>query len=432
MSAQIPNSVAEILIERDTSANRFERFCVDLLSEVHGIEYVPTSQSWDLGRDGRSTGRRPKEAPFICCTLAGDLEKKLSGDIERLTSAAKPSKVTCCSAQRVSEHELEKLKAALTNRWASFEIEVLGLDQLIVLGCRYPDSLRKWYRGELADLQDLIGVVDEASEQGQLTGMRLALTTQLTEDARELSSNLVENLILTALASSPRLNTAQIAQFASTKLRLPRQVQPHYFTKALGHLQQGALVTSTDGRFELSPAGQEELRKRASSGSRAILTGRHLVRDDLQHLLAFELADDEFNCLWKIIRDHLSTMFYDHGLSIASSIASVIDGKTTIQTHTSLSRALNCLREDVDAALAPSNRAPEIAQAVQDLFHETTSPTFAWLGTLCAVYVAICSLGLIPEAQDQILQRLREIDLLLDTDVVLSFLCEGERIHKSV
>jgi hypothetical protein len=60
------------------------------------------------------------------------------------------------------------------------------------------------------------------------------------------------------------------------------------------------------------------------------------------------------------------------------------------------------------------------------MFHERQSKAFVWLSGLCNVFVALCSLGLNFDAQAAIKSKLAEIELILDTDIVLSLLCEGE------
>jgi hypothetical protein len=60
--------VIKILTEEESSA-RFERFCVELFSRLDATEYVTTSPSYDLGRDGRQTSLFAVDVfPFICAS----------------------------------------------------------------------------------------------------------------------------------------------------------------------------------------------------------------------------------------------------------------------------------------------------------------------------------------------------------------------------
>jgi hypothetical protein len=66
------------------------------------------------------------------------------------------------------------------------------------------------------------------------------------------------------------------------------------------------------------------------------------------------------------------------------------------------------------------------------MFQEKASDAFKWLSSLGSIYVAMCSLGLEQSAQQQIQSRLCELDLIFDTDVVLSLLSSGEPQHLPV
>jgi len=75
-------AMARTILENELSSHRFERFCVALFSEVDGVEYVPTSASWDLGRDGRSVSARDDPAlAVICCSLRDDVDEKARRDV---------------------------------------------------------------------------------------------------------------------------------------------------------------------------------------------------------------------------------------------------------------------------------------------------------------------------------------------------------------
>jgi hypothetical protein len=46
--------IAQLLLETDRNDYRFESFCCAVCSKEHGVEFLPTSKTYDLGRDGRS------------------------------------------------------------------------------------------------------------------------------------------------------------------------------------------------------------------------------------------------------------------------------------------------------------------------------------------------------------------------------------------
>ena len=46
--------IIKSLFETEESSTRFENICIDLYNQAEGAQLVPTSKSWDRGRDARS------------------------------------------------------------------------------------------------------------------------------------------------------------------------------------------------------------------------------------------------------------------------------------------------------------------------------------------------------------------------------------------
>ena len=78
-----------ILFNTESNPIRFAKVCIDLYSEAEGITLVPTSRSWDQGRDARSISVRQRSSLIkyvMCATLNVTLDSKISEDIKRLSS----------------------------------------------------------------------------------------------------------------------------------------------------------------------------------------------------------------------------------------------------------------------------------------------------------------------------------------------------------
>src|SRR5262245_18764573 len=103
--------MAEWILSANMDPIRFESFCVDLFTELDSLYYVPTSLSWDLGRDGRPIAMIAREdTPFICCSLRADVPEKIVEDLERLQENAEVTALRFCSSQKVSEQGREGIK----------------------------------------------------------------------------------------------------------------------------------------------------------------------------------------------------------------------------------------------------------------------------------------------------------------------------------
>ena len=139
-----------------------------------------------------------------------------------------------------------------------------------------------------------------------------------------------------------------------------------------------------------------------------------------------------FSRVWSIVQDEISNLFLTNGIYIVQSIESIISNESKIGDHEELNESVHRLAQKIAELDMWGNEKETILQAMIDLFHENKSEAFAWLSQLGATYVSLCSLGLEPSAQKEVVNRLQDLDLLLDTDLVLAFLCSGEVKHDAV
>ena len=70
--------------------------------------------------------------------------------------------------------------------------------------------------------------------------------------------------------------------------------------------------------------------------------------------------------------------------------------------------------------------ADQIEQAIRDVFTERTGEVFEWLSRLCERFVILCALGLEGTSSDEVRTVLLRHRLVLDTDIILTSLCESE------
>jgi len=54
------------------------------------------------------------------------------------------------------------------------------------------------------------------------------------------------------------------------------------------------------------------------------------------------------------------------------------------------------------------------------MFMHPSGPAFEWLSRVCERFVALCALGLETHSGDEIRRVLRDYQLVLDTDIVLT------------
>ena len=197
MDRSFTEGMAMAILQGEESYARFEDFCCELFSKVDGWEYVPTSRSYDMGSDGRNVGIRGGEvAPVICATLRVDVLDKAKEDAVKLGEKGRGLKaVRFCSTQHLTESVLENIKSMFEQHCPQVEtIMADGLIQIGYLAAKHPECFEKYYLAELANLRSALAVSEVDSQKVQMTGMRIALTTQLGDDAHALHEDLQRNL----------------------------------------------------------------------------------------------------------------------------------------------------------------------------------------------------------------------------------------------
>jgi hypothetical protein len=432
---QIPLEIGMVLhiLEQERYPTRFEDLCVDLFEEIDGCEYVRTSRTYDRGRDGRGAKRRASSLYIICGTDDKPV-KKASDDMDVILKRSRPKEVLCCFTDpHFTEDKAVKIEAALRDKHPMLEVvRSFGGEQIAQLLVRHPDVFEKYYLGELNNLRNALALTSPTSHGVELTGLRIALTTQLHDDAQDRRRDLVHNLILTALSVGVRMSIRQIARQVSDQLRLPRMVSEAWLQLGLNELMKGKLICQTPDGFEITTLGLDEIRRRTSAGTEVFVRGQNAVRKLLHELTGIEPSRDEFQFVWKVLEGALVSMFLSHGAHIVESVVAIALGHSEISEHDEFRSHVDAIAAQIGSAPGHGDRISEVAQAIRDMFYEKTSDAFQWLVDVAEVFLHLCALGLEPQSQAQIIERLREIELFLDTDIILSLLSTGEPNHEAL
>jgi hypothetical protein len=430
----ISATIVELILRNDVQATRFERFCNDAVSNYEGdILVLPTSASWDLGRDGRRESSQTNI--YVCSSLSDDVDAKSEADIRRLIQhAALPFTVYFCSSQSLSEHRCNEVAAELRRIVPQQTIVVpMGSIQLGAIAERAPAVFLKFYGPELANYLAVIrSSIDRPLESDD--SLRVALLGVLHDNSDEVRRSIYEDAIRTALSAKPC--TAEVcAQDVSRRFRLGHSLGASTIAPHLEHLERNGEVWIKDGFYELSEVGRAALQKADALAREKLLSGREDIRDVLESELGYRLAEDQYERIWSIVRDTLSTAFFERGQQIVARVGELLSGTQNSEGPTSGDNPLFFLEGLADAVALTSSHSDqqeELRTAIRDLFVETTGPAFDFLSRLCASYVALCTLGIEYQSGRAIAGILSKLTLVLDSDIAISLLCEGEANHDSV
>ncbi len=425
------------ILEREQLVIRFEDMCVATMSDFDQVTYVATSRTYDLGRDGRVAGIRSGNVPpFICCSCVQHerVVEKAILDFQRLLENARPEHVVFCfTDSQFTEYTANTIEKEIRRLLPEIvTVRSFGPRQLSEIVVRNPRGFEQLYAAEISDIRSALSMKSTNAIEVELTGLRLALTTNLSDDAETRRQDLVRNLVLTVLATKDALTPSQIAQEVSRELHLARTVHVGWLQSQLNELVASSCVETSNGAFSITDAGKEEIRQRTERGSVSILDGKKKIADAIEEMTGTAPSETEIRQLWNILQDSISTMFTSHGETIVESVASVLGGLSNVQQHETLVEQINRIGQRIRGLPGQGARIEEVAQAIVDVFTERTSDAFSWLANICEVFVQVCALGLEPSIQEQISSQLKEVDLILDTDVVLSLLSKGEPNHDAV
>lgn len=426
--------MAQNIIEADDADSRFERFCCDVYSQHDGMDYFSTAASWDMGRDGRATGRLGNsENGIVLVSLRKDYETKLKSDLERLSATTTPTSVRFACNFRLTEHSRDKATAIIQECFPNVEFVLAeGSIQLASLALKYPRCLESFYGGELGNLRTALEAKPEGSDQYALRGLRTALVATVGEDAQELRLDISRQLVLEILGEKQRLPLRSIAKQLSDGLSLPRVVEQHYVRAAIQHLVDEDLIEAGDEFVTLTETGKDTLAKSFDRKVGTLLDARKHVGEELHAATGKQLSPDDFSSFWGVFQIEVAALFLEHGIEVVESIsADGKEGEVRLEKK-GLLALLDRLVDKVNALGLNKKYGIDIGQAVRDVFSFPNSQSHRMLCDICMIFVGICSLGLDPAAQEAMTKRLAEIDLLIDTDVVLSYLSIAEPDHEAV
>lgn len=431
---QIPDGTIRRILEDEPAPIRFEDFCSDLLTEVDGIDYVGTSRSWDLARDGRSLPITAEgQCGYICCTTGKELGEKPRSDLTRMVQHACPAAIYFCTTQLCSEDHLEAIEKTIRSIAPDVDkITVLGAYQLVPLIQRHPTPFQRRYAAELLEHADFLSQTSCDPQHDEVLGMQVALATQFDDNAQILRTQLIRRLVLRALTDGTSRTVGAIAKAVSDSLRLPRIIHPEYFREALTELVGVGLIMETTGIFTISEAGHEAVADDQTAANSGVIRGKTAVRTAIEQLLETPIDEASFEQLWTHLLDEFANIFFAQGLKIIQAISSLTHDASPSTPRQTFGELLDGMRRRITQLGVGGARSHAVAQAVVDLFSERDSEAFSWLTEIAVKYVNLCSLGLEPTAQQQVSSRLKDLNLVLDTDIVLSYLSEGERPHKAI
>lgn len=422
--------LAEIIIENEKNDYRFEQFTREICGKHEGTDFVPTSQSWDLGRDARSTAAgKGSHRALICSTLNKDVNTKVDNDLLRVTATSSPDRLVYCSSQKLSEQAVDDVTKMVRRHVANGSVLVLGSIQLGTLAERYPIIFEKHYQAEIQAIRSTI-LSTPANDGSTTRGLRLAMLAFGSSEGATLRGEILRNSVLEMFADDKTHTVRQITEDFSRDLGLIRPLRAELVTKVVAGEEERGTIRRERETWIITEVGRRELKARPVEAATHLLEGRQVIREKLESLIGHTIAESQFQQLWAGLMDFLAGLLYENGLAVIRAVDQLI-----ARTHDSTEEPnlrdllLAGIHRTVSVISTPELRET-VGLAILDMLTERSGPAFDWLTKVAERFVILCSLGLEATSSEEIRQVLRSHQIIIDSDIILSYLCEGEPEHE--
>lgn len=424
-------SLAELILQSERNDYRFERMCMEVVGKQEGVTFLPTSTTWDLGRDARSMGRGKGSHPnILCATLNEQIDAKVEADLLRLTALSSPDRIVYCSSQKLSEHRIDQIAASIRRHSPNGSVEVYGATQLAALADLHHDIFEKHYGAEMQDIRAM--VLSESPSGAATAGMRLALLTFGSAEGTELRDEVLRSSLLDKLSSSEIHSGESLVESFSADIGLSRALSTTFFADALQRAHDEGLVLREQEGWRLTEKGEETKRLLPLQGAEQLLAGRAIVREAIETLIGKKYSNQQYSLIWTALVDVLAQLFHSNGLEILANIdALLVSPEISTESPLNLKRELENGMKRVAANIITSDLRNQTYRALLDTFTEREGPAFEWLTRVAERFVTLCTIGLERQSGEAIRETLTSQSVVLDSDIILDYLCTAEPDHKA-
>lgn len=419
--------IIKTVIGTDDSPLRFERFCLDICSQLEGIIILPTSPTRDRARDGRSISH----PHILCATTSKDYKAKIEKDINNLKLTTHTDSLIYCCSSPLTEKECDNLTAKIKKLNPQLKsVKLLGQFQLVALAERYEVITRTHYGAEIGNLERALLLVPSTTPEAENIGLRLALiVSQAGDDSGELRKELTTRLILDTLLSEGPLSAVDLARIISAQLHLPRSLSSAHVSFLLQELKDLDYVAFDQQVAYFTEIGEQRASELPEDAGALLLEGRTAIRQAIRMLSGRSISDPQYEQLWDNFQDGITDLFYSHGLAIVQMVRSILNEERPGKAGREIFFPIEQLADRVTTIFTDPVQKAEICQAIIDIFSEKDSDAFKWLTQICGIYVMMCSLGFESLSSQQIYKFLMDFRLVPDSDIILSLFCEAEPNH---
>jgi hypothetical protein len=305
----------------------------------------------------------------------------------------------------------------------------MGGIQLGALAEKYPEIFEKHYRGDIQLVRSTI-LESPAADSSATRGLRLALIAFGSDEAAALRHEILHKAALESLADGKPQTIRQIIAGFSAGLGLPRPLRTELLVKVMADEEREGTVRREQDSFVVTEFGKKQLSLVPVQATAHLLEGRAIIRACLEELIGKQISDSQYEQLWSGLVDFLAGLFHANGLAVIRSVEQFLSGRVDDSHEEPNLRALlvDGIKRTVSVVSTPELRSTA-ELAMSDLFTERSGPAFDWFTKVAERFVILCSLGLEATSGDEVRRAIGAHQIILDSDIILSYLCRAEVDH---
>jgi hypothetical protein len=417
---------AQVVISADANPPRFQDFANRIVASFLGRPVLGTTLSrGDQGVDGRAVQLEVlQDEVLVAASVRKDAVAKMKEDAKRLAETQPGGAVYFCTTVRLTEPEKATARDALRKELGDkFAVTILAETELIDLAVQYRGPLEDSYRVELAELRERIANV--AADSGGSAQLQIAhaLTSPEGLDNRDK----IADQLIGEVVARQESTANEVAAALQALLRMPAAFPRYVIDAALERLSaRGLIVARDNNRWAISDTGRAERLQRSQAALTDELSRKERFAHEVTARLGYAATPELLALLWKQLMTEMSELLVRVGARFVALVEAALANSDLNDVRTLASDSVRAACRKAAASISDAKVREETEEALFQSLLDEPAIALAWLEEVIGAWIAACQLGLVPEISEQLRPAIAKLVLALDTDVVLSLLCEAE------
>lgn len=413
------------LVDSEENFLRFEDLCNRLVSIIEGRPVLGTALGGDLGADGRAIQLDVLSGDLVVASsVRKDVVDKMAEDARRIRDTHTGGTVYFCSSRSLGEKaKADARKRLLEILGNEYVINLLSHDEVCDLALRNATVFQQLYSVDLQVLRSRLSAITSATGGTAQLQIAHALTSSDGFDNRDR----VAEFLVTEVLSHSTCTPNEVAAGLQSVLRLPTAFPRDVIVAALRRLlDQGLVVHGDSERYELTDKGREVRSRRIAESRNESEVSKARFATEVEQRLGYTVSKAQQDKLWQHLMHEMCVLLVKIGSRFVALVETAKAKEDLNSVRTLASDSVRAACRSAVRTVKDARAREETEEALYQALLEKPEVALEWLEEVIGAWLAACQLGLIAEISNQLQPGLRRQVVALDTDIVLSLLCEAE------